>query len=213
MHEEGIGLVVGDPGLGKSFACNYFVERLGAPHRSILLGYLPGPHGLVREVWTAVNGTIPQKRAGRANLAAELRTLVDRPMLVHLDEAQQLRGVATEQLRSLVDTIPNLRILLSGGPELAELMTEVVMLQSRTAGTHVSKPLALEDVLEAMPHYHPIYRGADEELLARIDDWARGRFREWAKATIKAHRICNDRRLDRIDDSVVDTVLKQLPRF
>ena len=56
------------------------------------------------------------------------------------------------------------------------------------------KPLAHDDVLEAIPAYHPIYADAQPELLLFVDEYCgHGNFRNWASFTHSATRLCQRR--------------------
>lgn len=211
VDEHGIGLIVGPNGVGKSLGCSYAVERLGAPHVSELLGYRPGPSGLVAVVHKAMGGE-PLPGRVRARMLAELPFLTGEPVLIHLDEAQQLRGKAMEQLRSIFDTTRRVRFLLSGPPELAHLLRSEPAIVSRIVADHTVRPLSIDDVLEAIPGYHRIYHQADLHLIAQLDEWASGEFRRWAIATKSAERECRRRGLPHINADVVKAIWPRLPR-
>jgi len=65
-------------------------------------------------------------------------------------------------------------------------------------------PLTAPQVCELMGSFHPIYDGADRELLALIDDHVgHGNLRHWAAFTHTAADLCARAARDRIDEEIV----------
>lgn len=126
--------------------------------------------------------------------------------LIVIDEAQNLSTECFEYLRHLHDDeSTNFALLFVGGNRCWEVISRHPMLQSRVWHWVEFTPLSIDDVLEIIPRYHPIYEGADPELLLEIDDeFAHGTFRNWAAFTNTALLQCKARRTKRINRVVVD---------
>ncbi|WP_331757385.1 hypothetical protein OG422_31660 (plasmid) [Streptomyces sp. NBC_01525] len=61
-----------------------------------------------------------------------------------------------------------------------------------------------------MPDSHPVWRGADEALLKRVDTpYALGSFREWVKVTKHVIKGMEHLGAAKVDDRVVDWALKR----
>ncbi|MEU6011638.1 hypothetical protein [Streptomyces sp. NPDC047453] len=58
------------------------------------------------------------------------------------------------------------------------------MLESRVYAWQEIDPMRLDEVLTVVPAFHPVWAGADPELIALRDrEAAHGNFRAWAKIT------------------------------
>jgi hypothetical protein len=141
-----------------------------------------------------------------------LDELRDPPRLLVVDEAQRLYRGLIEYLRLLHDD-PNTQfaLLFVGGNGCWNVLAREPMLRSRIHRRCTFPPLTAAEVLEAIPSYHPIYVGTDEDTLLLIDDaFAHGVLRDWANFTITAADICADNEIESVDDRVARNALTLL---
>jgi hypothetical protein len=110
--------------------------------------------------------------------------LEERRVLV-CDEAQWLSKLCFEYLRYLWDdTGTDLTIIFTGGNGCFEMLQSEPMLESRVYAWQEIDPMPLDEVLTVVPAFHPVWAGADPELISLCDrEAAHGNFRAWAKIT------------------------------
>ncbi|MFI0576889.1 AAA family ATPase [Streptomyces tendae] len=115
-----------------------------------------------------------------------LRTaLADRPRTFLVDEAQWLNGEAFEYFRYLWDEpATQLAIIFVGGEGCHTVLRREPMLSSRVFIWQHFTRLTPGEVLEAIPLFHPVWAGADPDVIAFADRHAaHGNFRAWAQLT------------------------------
>jgi DNA transposition AAA+ family ATPase len=212
VADAGIGLIIGDPGLGKTFACTWHLQKVERTVLSPQLPYHPPPRALTGLLYGDLIGET-DPRGTRMRLQWLFTDALTRGhWLVHLDEAQNLHGSGYRVIRNIYDRVPGLPLVLSGGPELEASLADEPMLRSRVVAQHRLAPLTVEDVLEALPRFHAIYKGADLALLVQVNDaYARGNFRNWAIFTKQAARECQRQSKRQLTEDVVKQVLPGLP--
>jgi hypothetical protein len=94
-------------------------------------------------------------------------------------------------------------LLLVGGDGTWKVLSREPMLRSRIYRRVSVEPLTPAEVCRLIPTYHPLYDGADAELLLLIDDhFAHGNLRHWAAFTKTATELCTAVGGDRIDEPV-----------
>ncbi|MBN9801138.1 MULTISPECIES: ATP-binding protein [Pseudonocardia] len=201
-----MGVVHGPAGLGKSYA----VERALARHAGVAVSWVEFPS---RPTMRLVAATLfeqltrdPAGRRSRFVLTDELLESLGRgPRAVVVDEAQRLTKDCIEFLRYLHDDRrTRFALLLVGGDDAWSVLSREPMLRSRVYRRVALDPLTAPQVCELMGSFHPIYDGADRELLALIDDHVgHGNLRHWAAFTHTAADLCARAARDRIDEEIV----------
>jgi DNA transposition AAA+ family ATPase len=208
FEAQAMGVVHGEAGLGKTFAVE---EALcGWPDVESLWAGFPSRPTMrlvavtLLELLTGVPSAEPNRFRATGQLLEELTR---RPRVVVIDEAQRLNRECIEYLRHLHDQ-PTTRfaLLLVGGDGTWEVLSREPMLRSRIYRRVTFKPLPAPQMIQAVRHYHPLYRDAADELLLLIDDvFGHGNFRNWASFTRSAQDLCRQARR-RIDERVARNV-------
>jgi general secretion pathway protein A len=191
VSEQGLGLVTGEIGSGKSTAVRTFVASLD-PNRYLVV-YLSNPtlgiNGLYREILAALGYKPPfskPKMVARIRSALDdlIRTKQGLPLLI-LDEAHLLPPTAFEQFRLLLSTHMDSRslgtLLLIGPPVLAQtlhLSIHEAFRQRLTNAYHFS-PLDLKETIDYIHHHLRIAEYTSrspfsDEALKRIFGYTRG---------------------------------------
>ena len=138
--------------------------------------------------------------------------LSERPRLVVIDESQWLNREGFEYLRHLHDDPETqFSLLFVGGAGCYEVLRREPMLDSRLYAHIRFERLSLDQVLSIVPVYHPIYAGVADELVILVDQrCTHGNFRNWAKFTHHALRLCKAAGRERIDEEIVRNVFRFL---
>lgn len=180
----------GEAGLGKTSTIRYLAE--GSSRELVWLETPadPSPAWVTRAVLQALTGV---RHTGRLyNMAQELTELLTlrRPIVV-FDEAQRLRLRAIECLRGYWDSVDGgFPLLFIGGDAARKTIQRHQMVLSRLRLDYRFRPLHEAEVVELMPHYHPLYKHTERDLIARVDrDFAHGNLRSWAQFTFTAQKL------------------------
>jgi type II secretory pathway predicted ATPase ExeA len=219
IRGRGIGLIFGPPGVGKTAGTTHHLAASGRAVIGVVLEGHPSDRELVARIYATVTGErYEEVRGTRRDLQHRLPDVMPDACALHIDEAQYLRDTGFKALRSVYDQgerrgrpIPT---ILSGGPEFVLALHESDqnrMLASRVVAKAELRPLSPEDVLEAVPEYHPIYAGVDLALVLRINRVARGEFRRWAEFTRQAAELCEEEGKRQITAAIADRVLQTFP--
>jgi DNA transposition AAA+ family ATPase len=196
--------VTGAAGLGKSFAlAAALTDAASLPVISLEFPARSSQRYIARRILKQLTGV---DESGSAFVLTEraIEELALEERILAVDEAQRLGGHLIEYMRLLHDH-PESRfaLILTGGDRCWEVLSREPMLRSRIYRRVVFSPWTLERVLEIIPAYHPIYSGAEPELLAFVDDHVgHGNFRNWAAFTLTAAQICTDNGLDVLTEKV-----------
>lgn len=161
---EGIVVVTGQAGIGKTLFVRYLEARLGA--RRVLVPVLPAVVREGRVVLAALaaalgleagaDGPAPSPRAVEAALRA--RAPERGSLLLLLDEAQVAAAEPLDALRPFVGLVgpagPLLRLVLIGRPELRERLAAPVLawLRERIVASHRLAPLEPEEIGPYIEH-------------------------------------------------------------
>jgi DNA transposition AAA+ family ATPase len=202
-----MGAIIGDAGLGKTFAVEYAISKvaetptcwtrfaLGTTPKQLTIGLLKHMTGLVH---TGVRSQLDQ-------ILMDL--LRDEERLITVDEAQWLDGNCFEHLRYFHDDAETrFALLLVGGHGCEEVIARSPMLDSRVYARARFRPLTLEQVLKFMPEYHAIYRDRSQEVEFIDEHFAHGNLRDWAKFTKSALGLLEDVGRKRIDEDIAQNV-------
>jgi hypothetical protein len=181
--DNDIAALLGEPGTGKTFCALACLEEVTAAGRRAV--YLQSD---VTATHTLMTTRLLQKLTGGRptgesyHLTDDLAELLaEHSPVVVVDEAHRAQSRGLDQLVYLKETAPEWTLVLIGS-ELPGAVGRVPGVRSRLRGrTAAFGPLTGAELLETLRAWHPLLRGADPELLQRIDArYCAGNFREWA---------------------------------
>jgi DNA transposition AAA+ family ATPase len=203
-----MGAVHGDAGLGKTYAVEEALADLGMP---VAWASFPGrpTMRLVATTLVALLTGAPAPGRSRFELTGMLvEELSYRRRLVVVDEAQRLNREYIEYLRHLHDhPRTSFALLLVGGDGCWQVLSREPMLRSRIYRRVVFRPLTTPQVLEGIRAFHPVYAGADDELILFVDDYfGHGNLRNWAAFTHSAADLCRRHRRAAVDEEIARNV-------
>jgi type II secretory pathway predicted ATPase ExeA len=176
--DEGLALLTGAPGTGKTLLCHCLLERLGPEVRSAFLtnGHLAGRTGLLQAVLYDLS--LPYE--GRTEQELRLR-LTDfllenyaagKRMVLIVDEAQHLDVDLLEELRLLANLEARqaraIQVVLAGQPALVETLRrpELRVLSQRLAVRACLRPLPVEEAADYLLHQLRTAGGRPEDVLS-----------------------------------------------
>jgi hypothetical protein len=204
-----MGVVHGMAGLGKTYAVEQALAQVG--ELDVCWTAFPS-RPTMRLVAAGLYEQLTRTPAGRRSRFELMDELVDeltsRPCAVVVDEAQRLNRECIEFLRHLHDH-PRTRfaLVLVGGDDAWAVLSREPMLRSRIYRRVNVAPLSSVQVCELMGGFHPIYDGADRELLLLVDDhFAHGNLRDWASFTHSAAALCARHGRDRLDAEIARNI-------
>jgi len=164
-----IASFTGDPGLGKTFAVDYFVNN--QPREWLWLDMPPRPQPkellvrLMRELVGNVDSKLPAY-----DLADDLiDVLKATPRIIVIDEAQNLDRKGLNQLRWLHDQRADWALFFVGGVGCNERLSASPELASRVGRKVRFTPLEGDELVAVLGEYHPLYANAERALLERIN--------------------------------------------
>ncbi len=212
---NGLGAVIGEPGAGKTFSLATGVKQL----KHINYVYMPFPPETTarlvsQKLVEALTGESATKIERNEVLRLKARDLLlEKKSMVVCDEAQNLDRYGIENLRYLHDICDcSFPILLCGGDGCWEVLSAEKMLESRIHEYVAHRLLEIEDVLEIIPSYHPMWSDAEPDLIKFVDRArCKGEFRRWAGFTAKAERRLEEDGRNSIDLKVVQDLLATFP--
>lgn len=208
-----VAAFTGAPGLGKSFAVDFFCKN-----QDLEWVWLeetttrPSSKALLVELMRALTGNC-DTRMPAYDLADELRALLaDTPRVVVVDEAQRFGPDGISQLRFLHDRgDADWALLFVGGDGCWEVLSSQSELRDRIYAHVTFRPLDLDRLLPTLTAYHPLFTGADPELLARIDRrYARGVFRRWVRVLQHAMPLAERAGADQVTVKIARVVLNRI---
>ena len=160
MHDEGIVMVVGEIGMGKTMLSRMLLERLKSMQVDTV--YLPNPVFDRDEILNAIakdlTGTAPA--GSRAEVLGVLEPLLiqrhseGRRVVVVIDEAHSMPALTLEEIRLLSNLETShhklLKIMMFGQPELEQLLQAAHLRQVRDRVSHrfSLRPLTPAEVAE-----------------------------------------------------------------
>jgi DNA transposition AAA+ family ATPase len=206
--------VHGDAGTGKSFAVEQTLMDI-PPRDWAWMDFRCRPtlrdvrHALYRA--TALGGNHMWGDPFEVDMALK-GVLGERPRLLVIDESQWLNRENFEYLRHLHDDAETqFGLLFVGGAGCYEVLRREPMLDSRLYAHIRFQRLAPDQVLATIPVYHPIYEGVDDRLILLVNQrCAHGNFRNWAKFTHHALRLCRAAGRERLDDEITRNLFRLL---
>ncbi|WP_043262612.1 ATP-binding protein [Streptomyces sp. CT34] len=184
--------VLGDTGIGKTFAVHAAGRRLGGGGLVPLeLRAQPAPTDLRLALHRALRlpGGAPADPGAADTLIRH--ALADRPRIVVVEDAHRLSASCMEYLRFLHDGVPGgLCVVLIAARRGERRLRAQRMLATRTAAWLRVQPLTRDQIPLALPALHPVWQGVDPgDLMALDARLAGGALRRWALITHHTRRI------------------------
>ncbi|NGN67609.1 ATP-binding protein [Streptomyces sp. A7024] len=181
----------GGAGFGKTVAVTSCLRELEPDEdiRRITFHARPTTRAVRHELFAALElpGQPPRYPSEFDHLLKD--TLATAPRTLVLDEAQWLSSEQLEYCRYLWDDpYTQLAIVFVGGDGCYAALRKEPMLSSRIYIWQRFTRLSPDEVLEAIPLYHPIWAEADPDDITFADQHAaHGNFRDWARLTAHTH--------------------------
>ena len=175
---EGVQVLIGVPGTGKTLLCHCLLERLGAQAN---IAFLTNSHvgsraGLLQAILYDLS--LPYEGRGEQEMRLALTDHLlsgyeaGRSTILILDEAHHLTADLLEEVRLLGNlearTGKALQVILVGQPALLETLRrpELTALRQRLAIRVEVEPLALQEAADYLLHHVRIAGGRPERLFA-----------------------------------------------
>lgn len=173
---EGVLVLTGAPGTGKTLLCHCLIERLGSRANTAFLSnsHVGGRAGLLQAILFDLS--LPYEGRGEQEMRLALTDHLLRNCgegkctILILDEAQHLTADLLEELRLLGNlearSIRAVQVVLVGQPGLLETLRrpEMASLWQRLAVRAELSPLALQEAADYLLHHLRIAGGPSERL-------------------------------------------------
>jgi hypothetical protein len=186
-QHNGLVLLLGPSGTGKTFAALSFLEQARADGRTcVYLTTMAAAQSktITEQLLEAL--TLCPVKGENYQLSNQLMDLFDllHPIVV-IDEAHRARHLGVEQLLFLRERSGPCWTLILAGNGLRETCGRDASLASRARSCAVAfAPLADAELLKALRAFHPLLADAEPRLLQRIDErYCHGEWRAWASLT------------------------------
>ncbi|MEU7061495.1 ATP-binding protein [Streptomyces sp. NPDC046197] len=181
--------VLGDCGVGKTFAVHTAARRLGEPV-PLDVRAQPAPADLRAALHRALKlcGQAPADPGAADTLIRH--ALAARPRIVVVEDADRLSASCFEYLRFLHDDLPQglCGVLIAAARGERRLRAQR-MLATRSAGWPYIWPLTRDQIPHAAPALHPLWQSVEPGDLKALDArLADGCLRRWAVLTLHTQR-------------------------
>lgn len=205
--------ISGDAGVGKTFAVHTTaLTRFPDAHLLLRLGARPGPADLRAHLHYALRliGDPPRDPAAADSLIR--RALDAGPRIVVVDEADRMPDSCFEYLRFLHDDLPNgMCVVLIAGQGGERALRAQQMLHTRTATWLTLQPLTRDQVPQATPAMHPLWRTVPPDHLCLLDGhFAHGSLRRWALLTHHVQRALTATDIARPDPGLLRQIIRRI---
>ena len=186
IDARAMACIHGEAGFGKSLAVNSSLRAL-APHNTVRVVFRSRPttRDIRHSLFHALHlpGRPPAHPIEFDRLLRE--ALSDRFRVLVCDEAQWMARECFEYWRYLWDDrFTQIAVIFVGGGNCYEVLQREPMLYSRIYVWQRFRKMELEEVLEVIPAYHPVWSDASEHLISLADSRSgHGNFRNWARVT------------------------------
>ncbi|GAB7036114.1 AAA family ATPase [Streptomyces platensis] len=203
--------VLGDAGVGKTFAVRTVACRIGA---AVLLDLRaqPAPADLRAGLHGALQLTgAPPADPGAADTLIR-SALAAAPRIVVVNDADRISASCFEYLRFLHDDTPDgLCMVLIAGQRGERALRSQRMLTTRTAGWLEVSPLTRDQIPQAVPALHPLWQTVSPGHLQALDArFAGGSLRRWVLLTHHAQRALAATGDGELDLRLLQTVVNRI---
>lgn len=227
QDDEGLALVVGAPGTGKTLLCHCLLERLGDNVTSAFLAnsHCPDRTALLQAILYDL--ALPHEAAGEQILRLRLTDFLlhncakGRRTVLVIDEAQHLSVDLLEELRMLGNLEAGagkaIQVILAAQPEMLEALarSELAAFNQRLALRALVEPLEAEEAIDYLVHHVRLAGGRPEKLffdnaLAILARGTSGVPRLLNQATSQALLLAEQADMEGVDEEAVLEALAQL---
>lgn len=205
----GIMVVDGEPGHGKTNSVEGWRLALRERTTHIELGERPAGAEVVTRLLENLGIAYPPRAPAWKLKDVLCQGLAGVPAVLVIDEAQQLGISGMKMLRSLHDRPDACWTMVLVGVGLTSTISKHRELVSRVAATVNFSSLRPDELLSALPRYHPLFQGVSEELLLDCDATlgqigrGTGNLRSWAVLTGTAVSVLQGRGLSVAGDGAL----------
>lgn len=203
--------VLGDAGIGKTFAVHAAGRRLGDV-LPLHVRAQPVPADLRTALHRAL--ALPGQAPADPGAADTLirHALAGRPRIVVVEDAHRLSASCMEYLRFLHDGVPGgLCVVLIAARRGERRLRAQRMLATRTAGWLRLQPLTRDQIPLAVPALHPVWEGVDAgDLMALDARLAGGALRRWAVITHHTRQVMARTQADVPDGRLLEAVADRI---
>lgn len=214
VRSEGICLVTGNPGIGKTFSTRDVLHEMfdeldpDTVLREERFPKSPSAKRIAERLMFAVTGRRPVRQT-EETITRELVLALKRPTILFIDEAQNLTAHGMHYLRYLWDEPgTRLSLVLVGANGTYRMIKRDKTLRSRIYGHGGVKRLTKQEVGELIPQLHPFWENTSQRLLHDVDSrYAKGNLRAWVIFTRWAASFCQEETIETVDQEVVDQVM------
>lgn len=224
-HRQGMTVVFGDVGMGKTTVSRHLLHHFLDYPEKFAVAYMPNPaypseHQFLLAI-CAEFGVAParskQETLSRLNEFLTERYRAGQIVVLILDEAQLLKGPQFELLRQLLnfetDQHKLVQIIMLGQNELRAKLKPKRALTSRIATRSTLEPLDPADT-EAMIRFRLQVAGCPTDMftpeaVSRIYDVSGGVPREVNKICLLAYTLASFEGLGRVDVALVEQAIKE----
>lgn len=207
LDRGGMMCVHGASGYGKTFAVNATLRTLPVEVCRVNFRSRPSPARIRKSLHESLGFlSSPPKDSYDFDISL-IKKLRERRRVLVADEAQWMGKECFEYWRYLWDETRQTKnvIIFVGGASCYRVLRSEPQLSNRVYTWQKFTRLRPEEVQDYIPVWHPLWKGADPELIAYTDATAcHGNFRKWAHVTLKAVEALEDLGRDRLDKEVVD---------
>lgn len=184
VNRNGITAVYGQPGNGKTFAVDHFLNHDPAmAHRAwhwLDMPPTPAIKEVTQRLLTGI-GVDFDRRDTQYQLTDDLIPALEGRVVV-LDEAQNLTAPGLQQVRYLHDRGNGSWSLVLVGSTVDRTLSGAAELSSRVSGWVKFEHMGQQALLGAVMDWHPVMRQLDRSLLLDIDEsYAHGNWRQWGQ--------------------------------
>lgn len=184
IDRNGIAVVHGAPGNGKTFTVDQFLDRHrvpgGRPVHWLDMPPAPAPKEVTVRLLSAI-GVPHRTRDSQFELTDQLVPELTGRIVV-IDEAQNLRQASLQQVRYLHDMGRASWALVLVGSTVDEAMNRAPELGSRVSARIQFAPLEDQALLRAIRAWHPLMETIEPKFLLQLDStYGYGNWRRWGQ--------------------------------
>lgn len=205
--EEGaIALIYGEAGTGKSFAARHAVAAVRSRLEIECIEWTAPHQARKEDVVKALLKQVTGRpfEGTRFPLTERLEDeLAQSKRLIWVEEAQNLNKSCMQVLRGVWDEPKTeFGFVFSGGHGCFDVLASDRMLMSRIARRCRFAPMKTDEVIEAIPEWHPLWRGR-AKLVRVADGRCRGNWRKWSLLTSTCLSIMERRRESELNEDII----------
>lgn len=211
-------VVDGDHGVGKTVLVDDVVSRHPLPATVVRLPPRQSSRDVVRSLHREIASGSDTDELTERDLQDDLVRLLAEPQIIVVRDAHRLSTEGAGQLEWLhIHPTAEWTLILEGGPGTAAAIQRDAQLRGRIASTLTVPILKDRQLLDTLQRMHPLFLGADTDLLTEIDKRVcHGVLRHWARflqvaVHIHERAVTNGHHPPVLDRPFAKAVLAALP--